>query len=171
MKFIRGTTRFLGQVERWTLVVLLLALVFLSFLQVVLRNGFSFAFLWTEPLLRYIVMWVGFLGAAVATREEKHFAVEFLGRFFPARAAGILRCLISLIAAAVVLILAYAALQFVTEGIDAGEPGLFHLPKRFFYAILPGSFGLIALHFLLRAAEHAGTALGKDAGTEGGETA
>ncbi|MCH7552365.1 TRAP transporter small permease, partial [Patescibacteria group bacterium] len=56
--------------------------VLLSFSQVVLRNLFSGGILWGDILLRQLVLWVGFLGASLAVREQKHIAIDFLPRFF-----------------------------------------------------------------------------------------
>jgi C4-dicarboxylate transporter DctQ subunit len=159
MKFLHKLTNALLLIERWTLVILVFVLVVFSFSQVVLRNLFSFSFLWTDPLLRYIVMWVGFLGAAVATSEEKHFAVEFFNRFLSRRAEHFLKSCLSLFSAVVVLLLTRAAYQFLTEGIGADEKDLFDLSKRIYFAIIPAAFGLIALHFVLHAIGHCADAL------------
>ncbi|MDE2237792.1 MAG: TRAP transporter small permease subunit, partial [Elusimicrobia bacterium] len=46
----------------------------LAFLQVLRRELFGSGALWADPLLRSLVLWVGFLGAALAAAEDKHFA-------------------------------------------------------------------------------------------------
>jgi TRAP-type C4-dicarboxylate transport system permease small subunit len=154
MNLLRRISDALARIERWLLVMLIIVLVVCSFSQVILRNLFSFSYLWTDPLLRYIVMWAGFLGAAVATGEEKHFAVEFVGRFLPPRAEHFLKGCISVASLVVVLLLTRAAYQFLTEGIGADEIDLFDLPKRLYFAIIPAAFGLIAVHFALHAVRH-----------------
>ena len=67
------------------LVVIVLFMVVLAFLQVLLRNIFDQSFLWGDPLLRHLVLWVGFIGASLATREEKHINIDVLGRALKGR--------------------------------------------------------------------------------------
>jgi C4-dicarboxylate transporter DctQ subunit len=82
MKILNKIIDKLSRLESSLIIILLGVMVILAFLQVILRNLFSFGFLWADPLLRYMVMWVGFLGAVIATREEKHFGVDFVTRYF-----------------------------------------------------------------------------------------
>jgi TRAP-type C4-dicarboxylate transport system permease small subunit len=154
MNIIKTIGGVLSSVERWLLVVLLGVMVVLSFLQVFLRNAFSFGFLWADPLLRYMVMWVGFLGAALASNEEKHFGIDFLNRYLPPRWLHIVKTIVNLFACVVAFLLTRAAFQFLFEGIDSEEKDLFELPKRLYFAIIPFGFGLIAFHFLLDVINH-----------------
>jgi C4-dicarboxylate transporter DctQ subunit len=129
-------------------------MVMLAFLQVILRNVFSYGFLWADPLLRYMVMWVGFLGAVIATREGKHFGVDFLNRYFPPRILKGAKTFVDLFAAVVAFILMQAAFQFLFEAIGADEKDLFDLPKRIYFAIIPIGFGLIGLQFIFNVIHH-----------------
>ena len=129
-------------------------MVVLAFLQVLLRNLFSYGFLWADPLLRYMVMWVGFLGAVIATREGKHFGVDFLNRYFPPRILKGVKIFIDLFAAIVSFLLMKAAFQFLFEAIGADEKDLFDLPKRIYFAIIPIGFGLIGLQFFFNVINH-----------------
>ncbi len=154
MNFVKKVSDILASVERWLLVILLAVMVVLSFLQVFLRNAFSFGFLWADPLLRYAVMWVGFLGAALASNEEKHFGIDFLNRYLPPRWHHIVKAIVLSFACVVTFLLTRASIQFILDGIDADEKDLFELPKRLFFAIIPIGFGLITLHFLLDVIKH-----------------
>lgn len=154
MKIINTINNKLFWLERSLLVIFLSVMVVLAFLQVVLRNFFSFGFLWADPLLRYMVMWVGFLGAVVATREEKHFGVDFLTRYLSSRPLDTVKSLVGSFAAAISFILMHAAFQFLIEGIGAEEKDLFDLPRRIYFAIIPVGFGLIGLHFVFNTIKH-----------------
>ena len=155
MKIVKTISFYLSKIQQWLLVVLLGVMVILSFLQVFLRNAFSFGFLWADPLLRYMVMWVGFLGAALASHEEKHFGIDFLNRHLSPRWRHITKTIVTLFACVITFILTRAAFQFLFEGIDADEKDLFELPKRLYFAIIPFGFGLITFHFLLDVIKHA----------------
>ena len=50
--------------------------------QILLRNLFDSGFVWIDPLLRVMVLWLGLLGATVATRQDKHIRIDLLSRQF-----------------------------------------------------------------------------------------
>jgi len=154
MKLIQQISDFFFRIERYLLTFLVIVMVLLSFLQVVFRNLFSYGFLWADPLLRYMVMWVGFLGAVLATHQEKHFNIEILNRFLSPRTFHVIQIGVNTFAMIVAFLLARSAWQFLFQGIEAQEKGLFDLPRRFFFAIIPVGFGLITLHFLFHVVHH-----------------
>ena len=71
---------------RWFLLVLLVALlsamIILAALQIVLRNFFEAGIVWIDPLLRVGVLWLGLVGATVATRHNKHIRIDLLSKAF-----------------------------------------------------------------------------------------
>jgi C4-dicarboxylate transporter, DctQ subunit len=154
VKIVDIFNRALSWIERWIIVALLIVMVGLAFTQVILRNVFSFGFLWADPFLRYTVLWVGFLGAVIATKEEKHFGVDFLNRFLPPRALHSIKIIIDLFAATVAFLLMRAAFQFLFEAIGADESDVFNIPKRIYFSIIPVGFGLIAIQFLINMIYH-----------------
>ena len=129
-------------------------MVVLAFVQVLLRNIFSFGFLWGDPFLRYLVLWVGFLGAVLATKEEKHFGVELLNRFLSRHSMHIVRCIVDIFACVVAYLLFQASLDFLEIGFDENSIDLFGISKKYYLLIIPLTFGLVAFHFLLRIARH-----------------
>jgi TRAP-type C4-dicarboxylate transport system permease small subunit len=62
------------------LAICLLSMVVLSALQILLRNVFGAGVLWIDPLLRYLTLWIGFLGAALAAAEGRHIQIDVLSR-------------------------------------------------------------------------------------------
>ena len=154
MKIIFTIEKYLAKLEGAIIVTMLSVMVLLAFLQVLLRNFFSFGFLWGDPFLRYLVLWVGFLGAVLATKEEKHFGVEFLSRFLSKHAMHIVRFVVDLFACVVSFLLFQAAMQFLEIGFDENSIDLFGISKKYYLAIIPLAFGFISLHFLLRVARH-----------------
>lgn len=155
MKLIEKIVNGLVYIERSLLVLFVVTMVVLSFLQVVLRNVFSFGFFWADPLLRYIVMWAGFLGAVLATNEEKHFGIDIFNRFLSRKAVYSIKTIIDAVGCVVTFLLARAAIQFLFEAIGDTEMDLFGLPRRLYLAIIPAGFGLITFHFVLNMIRNA----------------
>lgn len=159
MKFLGAVSRALSFLERCILVTLLSLMVVLAFSQVILRNVFSTGLFWADPLLRHLVLWVGFVGASLATATEKHINLDILTRFVSRRTTNLFRVATNLFAAAVTAALSRAAAVFVANEQSTGEIlltiGTLEVPAWWMQLIIPIGFGLMAFRFLLRAAEHA----------------
>ena len=63
-----------------TLVIMLSAMVVMVFGNVVLRYGFNESIISSEELSRFLFIWVTFLGAIVAMRENAHLGLDSVVR-------------------------------------------------------------------------------------------
>ena len=147
MKLITAISSVLSIVERWLVVSLLGVLVTLAFFQVILRNFFDTGLLWADPLLRHLVLWVGFLGASIATQLDKHINIDLVTRFVTPVIAIRIRVVTNLFAALVCAFLAYAGWKFLLSELSSNEAWWLEL-------IIPLGFGLIAARFFMRAIEN-----------------
>lgn len=142
--------------------VLVAVMVGLSFYQVLLRQLFGTGLLWADTLTRHLVLWVGFLGAALAAAEGKHFAFEAMAHQGGRRGAA-LRLFGSLFGAAVSALLAGAAWQYFQEERQAAETlfsvGSLSVPSTWFAVAIPTGFALVLVHLLVRSALAAGDLL------------
>lgn len=147
----RGLVRF----ETLLLTALLLLMTGLGFLQVILRGVFSSGVLWADPLLRHAVLWVGFLGAAVAAAEEKHFAPEFVDRLISGRWKTAAKLVAALFAGVVCGVLARASWLLILDEYKTHNIllsiGSFHLQAWIVESILPAGFVLLVVHYALKA--------------------
>lgn len=140
------------QLEEFTLSLLLLSMITLASCQIALRLFFSAGLVWADPLLRYLVLWSGLLGAVVATRMGKHIAIDLISHLLPRHILHRLRALILLFSMSVCLVLTYAAVNFViNEASFASSQTLLGLASWQLNLIFPLSFGLISLHCLIAA--------------------
>lgn len=57
---------------------LLIAIVVVTFIQVLFRYVFHFSLAWSEELARYLFLWLAALTAAYAFKKGSHFALRFL---------------------------------------------------------------------------------------------
>jgi TRAP-type C4-dicarboxylate transport system permease small subunit len=161
---LRRTEDLLARVEGAALVVLLGAMVTLAFGQVVLRH-FGDGVLWGETILKQLVLWTGFLGAALAARAEKHFAWEAAHLGTPEKWKAPLRLLASLAGAAVCALLLLAAWRYAADDRAAGEVlttiGSVQIPSWIAAAGIPGGFALVLAHLLFKAADAGLESLGR----------
>ena len=136
------------------LVLILAAMVVLSASQIVLRNLFDGAILWAGPMLRVGVLWVGMIGAMVATRSDKQISIDVVSRFLPTRWNARVRVLTDLFTAIVAAVVAWSAFRLVLDDRAAGVTAVAFVPLWVCEAILPVAFGVIALRYTLFAIKH-----------------
>ena len=83
MKILTAINSWIAKIEGVLIVIVVSIMVLLAFFQVAMRNLFDQGLLWGDIFLRHLVLWVGFLGASLATREEKHINIDVFSRFIP----------------------------------------------------------------------------------------
>lgn len=149
-----GLSYLLQRLEEGLLVLLMSVTVLLSFAQIALRNLFSISLLWADPLLRLLLLWTGFLGALIATRQRKHIRIDALLRFAPARWRLLLEGTGALFSALVCAALTWVAIQFLLDEREAGTTGVWELPTWELQLIFPLTFGVMALRFASQAGCH-----------------
>ncbi len=158
MKTIGAISSALSFLERALIVVLLGVMVLLAFTQVILRNFFSSGLLWADPFLRHLVLWIGFLGASLATQQEKHINIDILTRFAPAKVVNFVHIATNLFAGIVCYYLASAGWTFLLNEMETAE-SLFTIGGAgfqtwWFQTIIPAGFGLMSFRFIIRTIEH-----------------
>lgn len=138
-----------AKAETASLCLLLLAMICLACIQIALRTLFSGGLLWADPLLRYLVLWSGLLGAVLATSRGSHIALDLAGYLIPDRLQPIVTLAAHLFSAAVAAILTWASVLFLQSEIEFGSAALFNLPSWFWNLIFPLAFGLITCRYLI----------------------
>jgi len=167
MTLLRSIDRGLVTIEGWLLVLFLGTMVVLSFAQVVLRNVFSTGFIWADPLVRHMVLWVGFLGAAIATHEERHISIDALTRFLSPRWKAAATVAGQLFLAVVCVALVSASWTFLMEEKEAGGEIIAGVPTYVALMIIPLGYLLIAIHAVIRAMTRWPALLGRELRAEG----
>ncbi len=153
MKYIRALNLAVARLEEWLLIGIVLFMVGLAFLQVVLRNIFDQSFLWGDPLLRHLVLWVGFIGASLATRYEKHINIDVFGRVLKGKIKEVIQLIAELFAMLITALLTSAAWQFVMMEKEFNNIAFGDVPSWYFQIIIPIGFALITIRFFLLALE------------------
>jgi C4-dicarboxylate transporter, DctQ subunit len=163
MKILKSFESVLNKIEGAVLIFLLLVMLFMAFGQVVLRNFFSGGIVWGDVLLRHLVLWLGFLGATLATSGERHINIDILTRYLPERLNGAVATLSNVFAAVVCFLLFRASLTFIEFEIANNNTTFAEIPSWYVQIIIPVGYGLLAFHFIVRAILDAGKALQKGA--------
>lgn len=151
----RALRRAVHTAEGALLALLLAAMIAFSFLQIVLRNVVDTGLIWIDPFLRHLVLWVGFLGATLATRKGHHINVDALSRFLPKTMLRVVRVATNLVATVTCLLLSNACMKLVRDEAEFGSVGFLDLPVWMLQAIMPLALLVMASRFLGHAADAA----------------
>ena len=141
--------RSISRIEETFLCLLLTSMILLACVQIFLRFFFSGGIAWADPLLRYMVLWAGLFGAAVATKKGKHISIDIISHLLPDRYNPWLQALLNLFSAGVCSVLTYAAINFVRDEATYGGRGLLEIPSWGLNLVFPIAFGIISLRFLI----------------------
>lgn len=144
-RFFAITTR----VEIGVLALMLLALIFFGCAQILLRNAFNSGFLWADPLMRHLVLWLGALGAAFASARMRHISVDALSRLLPVSLLPLRRLIVYGVTAVASYALTIAAFRLVVDERGFGEVAFFGVRTWVLQLVLPISFVIITYRTVL----------------------
>jgi TRAP-type C4-dicarboxylate transport system permease small subunit len=141
----------IARVEQTLIVTFLGFMILLAFLQIVLRNYFTTGLDWGDQLLRNLVLWIGFIGATLATKEGKHINIDIVSRWLPALGKNIVTLITYLFSFFICCLLTYAALKFIKNEVQMENMTFLSIPAWIPEMILPITFGLMTFRFGLRS--------------------
>ncbi len=126
-------------------------MVVLPLLEIVLRRLAGVGIPASGPIVQHLVLWVGFLGAAIGAREGKLLSLA-TGSLVPeGRPRQVARVFAAALGAAVSITLAIAAVEFVRSEREVGSSIGAGIPTWIAQLVLPIGFFLIALRLVRRA--------------------
>lgn len=149
MRLLRWIDSKFSTVENIFLVVILAAIIFFSFLNIVLRNFFHYEISGVVEFLGHLVLMVAFIGAAQATRLQKHIKIDALSKILNKSSKNLAAIIINLFALVITLILAYAAGEHVMYESEEMQL-IFGINKWIYQLAMPLGLLLIAYRFFLQ---------------------
>ena len=114
-------------------------------------DAFKIGLKGSTPYISHLTLWVGFLGAMLASREKRHLSLSTGADRLPPRAKRVAGGLSSSVSAGVAAALAYASWEFLRSEMDAPRKIGDWLPIWVAELILPGAFAVMSLRFVLQA--------------------
>ncbi len=143
--------RILDDVLKNVLIMLMVALVFAVSWQVISRYVFASPSSWTEEVARFLMIWIGLLGAAYAFRTRAHLGLDLLPKKLTGRSAKILKLftlLVVVLFSVTVLIVGGGKLVALTWELKQYSAVL-GLPIAFVYSVIPTTGLLICLYAIV----------------------
>jgi len=111
------------------------------------RYLFNYVVHWSEEVPRYLLVWIGFLGAALAVRQKEHIGFDYIYKKLPDLPRRVLGLMLNLGIFIIGLIMLVYGIDFVRQ---FGGDWMESIPYKnyWFYVSLPISGTLIILYVI-----------------------
>ena len=165
MNILKSIDKTLARVEGWLIVIFLWLMIFLTFLQVILRALYTHAHIqwanvilgqvdWFDPLARLSVLWITFLGASLLTGDKKHIKIDLLTAILSPKWQPFRGLILSIVCVLISAFMLKASIDYINMEMDFGGYLFLKLPTWVSQLILPAGFSMILFRFFLRGIEH-----------------
>jgi TRAP-type C4-dicarboxylate transport system permease small subunit len=141
-------------IEDGILVGLLATMIGLAVAQIVLRNLFNSGIIWSDALLRVLVLWVGLLGAMAATRDDRQITIDVLSRALPKRWKAGIRVVTDLFTSVVCAAVAWFSWRMVQMELEFPTIAFGSVPTWVCQLVLPVAFFIIASRYAAYTVVH-----------------
>ena len=141
--------RWLYRLEDGLLILALLAMIGMAVLQILLRVLFHTGIVWGNELVRVLVLWLGLIGATVATRNNKHIRIDLLSKLFSRNTHRLIQSVIGQISAWTCLVIAWYGFKWIQMDFADGVTSFAGIPAWMLEVIIPVTFALIGLRYLI----------------------
>jgi len=152
MDLLRKINYRLYKFQQIFVVILFLLLLIIAFLQVVLRLFFRGGIESADSIIRYLVLWVGFLGASLATYKNRRINIDVASQFFKRLNKKLVSLIVFMVSLSISLLFLIASIFFIINEFSKPSKIVF-IPVWILELVLPLSFSFITLSFLQKFIE------------------
>lgn len=140
--------RWIDKIVRILLIILMVIIVLDVLLQVVSRYLLQSPFGFTDELAGYLLIWVGLTGAAYATGEKQHLAIDLISSRFDVRQRKYLELIICFfVSAFAIIVLVIGGISLVYTSFIYGQiSASLEIPLGYIYLVAPLS-GLLIVYY------------------------
>lgn len=153
--------KIIARIEDGLLVFILASMIILAGMQIILRNVFSTGFTETDALLKILVLWIGMLGAVVASRERRHISIDILTRYVSDKTRQYVEVLVDIFVVVICSLLATHAMRMLLVDYEAKTVAFSGVRTWMLESILPIAFAIITLRYLMYSWQGIGKLLDK----------
>ncbi|OQY51737.1 MAG: C4-dicarboxylate ABC transporter permease [Desulfobacteraceae bacterium 4572_89] len=152
--FFNSLSLILQKIEDYILVSLLLTMITMAVLQIFLRNFFDSGIVWGDSLVRVLVLWIGLIGAMVASRTDNHISIDIISRFLPPKIKRFTTLAVHLFTAVVTAAMSWFSMQFVAMEMADNMTAFASIPAWVCEIIIPIAFAVISVRYTLFSINH-----------------
>lgn len=139
----------LDKIEEYFCGTALLATTVILFVNVVLRYVFKSSTSWAEELIKYLMIWIAFIGGSICARKGAHVSIDFFYDFLSQRGRKIAFLIVNTIAIFFTGIMSFYGIKIIIFLASTGQvsPAL-QLPMWIPYLAIPLGFILMTIRFI-----------------------
>lgn len=120
MRAFYKVVNFLYKAIMYTVSIALGIMIVIAFIEVVRRYVIGKSYIWADDLIRYLIIYVGFVGGAAAYRDNNLASLDLLTQHFPQKLQIIVEIIVNTIVTATMIFLLYYCIKAV------GAPSIKH---------------------------------------------
>ena len=148
---LRAIDEHFSRLERFFLASTIIGASLLLFVNVVMRYVFHNAIYWAEEMVRYLMVWLIFVGGSQVVKQEGHISVDVMLLALPPRARSVANTVIEVIAVVFLLILGwYGFEQAMRSKVSMQVSPALELPMWLAYVAVPVGAWLMTIRYLQR---------------------
>jgi len=136
--------------------ILIMAMAVIMTMNVILRYFFHFSFNWGDEILRYMCVYMAFLGSAAAFRYGSHVGVTiFVEKCLPEGVRKYFRLLSDIVTIIFLVVITYYGFVLVGRIMASGQSSAaLRVPMYMIYGIIPVSSIIAIIHMLMQIFRH-----------------
>lgn len=136
------------QFETILLVASFLFILIVAVTQIFLRNVFDTGIIWADTFLRISVLWLGMMGALVASRNNNHISMNLGQKYLSEKNLLRIKIIIYFFTACICLIVAWFGVNLVLMEYEEAGLAFSNIPIWLTVSIIPIGFCIIGLRYL-----------------------
>ncbi len=144
----KASKSLLKQPLELSLCLILVAIVGVTFIQVLFRYIFHLSLAWSEELARYLFVWLAALASAYAFKTKSHFALRFLVNRFGENLQKMIGTVVAFIVSAFLIIFVWKAVEFTVSMANQVAPSTQMSMAVPYSSAIVG--GVLMLYYVLR---------------------
>jgi TRAP-type C4-dicarboxylate transport system permease small subunit len=141
--FYKTFNKYAAAFEKAVTTFMMGAILFVGTTQVIMRYIFNNSLSWSEELMRYIFIWMIFVGAAVTFRNNAHITIDFFTSLMPKKVRKVVFYIAKALVIITLLVLIPAGIDLAVRSIESLS-GALQLSRFWVYLSVPvGSLFMI----------------------------
>lgn len=147
MKIILSISNILDSIIKKIIAVLLMIMTVILFSQVIARYAMGTGLSWSEELVRYMCVWIIFLGATCATKDGSQISVTALEEMLKGLPKKILSIIQSILAVCYCVLLSWIGFTALEFAKVQKSPNML-LPMNLVYSVIPIAMIIMLIHLV-----------------------
>lgn len=127
---------------------ILVAIVLVTFIQVLFRYIFRLSLSWSEELARYLFLWLASLAAAYAFKTKSHFALTFLVSRLGKKPRAVIETVVALIVSVFLAVFLWKSVEYTVSMAGQVSPSMQMSMAVPYSSLIVGS--VLMLYYVLR---------------------